>query len=201
MSPRVELLTGDALKQGIPHLAQLRIDVFREWPYLYDGNFDYEQWYLSKFAESAGAVIVAAFDGDNLIGASTAAPLAAQLDDFIAPFKAQGMDPAHVFYFGESVLKPAYRGLGLGVAFFVHREARARAHGGIMHTGFCSVLRPGDHALKPADYVPLDDFWRRRGYQPVKGMTGPFHWKDIDQPGETEKTMQFWVKRIAAGTT
>lgn len=198
MSHRVELMTGEALKRGIPHLARLRIDVFREWPYLYDGNFDYEQWYLSKFADSPGAVIVAAYDGDEIIGASTAAPLAAQHEDFITPFRQQGIDPERVFYFGESVLKPAFRGAGLGVAFFVHREARARAHGGITHTGFCAVLRPDDHPLKPAQYVPLDEFWRRRGYQAVKGMTGPFHWKDIDQPGETEKTMQFWVKRIAS---
>ena len=39
--------------------------------------------------------------------------------------------------------------------------------------------------MKPADYAPLDPFWKKRGYAPVDGIIATYDWKDIDQPGET----------------
>ena len=49
MSLSVEAVTGPALKDVLPDLARLRIAVFRDWPYLYDGSEDYEREYLAKF--------------------------------------------------------------------------------------------------------------------------------------------------------
>jgi hypothetical protein len=61
---------------------------------------------------------------------------------------------------------------------------------------FCAVARPAGHSLRPANYVPLDGFWRKRGYAPVDGAVARFAWKDIDQPGETEKPLQFWMRQL-----
>ena len=63
MTVTVARLTGASLKTALPELARLRITVFRDWPYLYDGTLEYEQGYLAKFAEAEGAVVVAAYDG------------------------------------------------------------------------------------------------------------------------------------------
>ena len=60
MGIEVSALTGSALVQGLPALARLRIEVFRSFPYLYDGTLAYETRYLQTFAEAEGAVIVAA---------------------------------------------------------------------------------------------------------------------------------------------
>lgn len=38
-----EILTGGRLDQGLDPVARLRIEVFRAYPYLYDGSLDYEQ--------------------------------------------------------------------------------------------------------------------------------------------------------------
>ena len=46
----------------------------------------------------------------------------------------------------------------------------------------------------PAGYRPLDAFWRARGYAPVPGAVAHFAWKDVDQPGETDKPLQFWMR-------
>lgn len=194
---RVETLSGAALQAALPALAMLRINVFRAYPYLYDGTLDYEQRYLEKFRSTAGSVIVAAFDGDRIVGCATASPLLGHADEFAAPFKAAGYDPARVFYFGESVLDAAYRGRGIGHAFFDHREAAARAQGGFSYLAFCGVVRPDNHPLKPRDYVPLDAFWTKRGFAKAEGLVASFDWKDIDQPAETSKPMQFWIKKIA----
>lgn len=196
MTVHVEALTGPALAAALEDLGRLRIAVFREWPYLYDGSLAYEHGYMAKFAAAPGAVVIAARDRDRIVGAATAVPLANHADAFAAPFRARGYDVDRIFYFGESVLLPAYRGQGLGHAFFDGREAHARALGGYSQATFCAVVRPADHPLRPADYRPLDAFWTKRGYARVEGFVTSFGWKDIDQPAETEKTMQFWMREL-----
>jgi GNAT superfamily N-acetyltransferase len=192
----VESLTGDAIKSVLPDLARLRIVVFRDWPYLYDGSLAYEEDYLAKFAAAKGAVCVVARDGDTIIGASTGAPMVEHADEFGEPFKKAGYDISKIFYCGESVLLTSHRGFGLGHAFFDHREAQARKLGGFTHSTFCRVVRPDDHPLKPKDYLPLDGFWRKRGYAPADGIVATYNWKDIDQDEETVHSMQFWMKTL-----
>lgn len=193
--PIVKSLTGADLVAALPALAHLRMIVFRDWPYLYDGTLAYEQQYLNKFAAAKGAVCIAAYDGDDIVGASTGGPMVETDAEFSQPFIAAGWDPRRIFYCGESVLLKSHRGFGLGHAFFEGREAQAHRLGGFTHSTFCRVLRPDDHPLKPKDYVPLDGFWTKRGYAPVD-IFADFDWKDIDQPGETTKRLQFWMKAL-----
>ncbi|MCR9135740.1 MAG: GNAT family N-acetyltransferase [Alphaproteobacteria bacterium] len=195
-SVTLRTLTGDALKAALDDLAMLRITVFREWPYLYEGDLDYERRYLSKFAASDGAVIIGAFDGDRLVGAATGAPLIDHFDDFAEPFQKAGLLPEHYFYFGESVLLADYRGQGIGVRFFTEREVAARRNG-FDRVVFCGVIRPDDHPSRSANYVPLDGFWRNRGYRPMPGMICEFSWRDIGDAHETPKPMQFWTRELS----
>lgn len=195
MSLRVERLEGDALRARLDDLARLRIEVFRAWPYLYEGSLDYERRYLPRYAEAGTGTIVVAFDGEQVVGAATALALDEENDDVRAPFLRAGMATAPVFYFGESVLLPQYRGRGIGVKFFEHREAAARRHGRSICV-FCAVERPADHPLKPADYLPLDEFWQHRGYVKRRDLVSSFSWQDIGDSAETAKPMVYWMKAL-----
>ena len=194
MSVAVRVLTGNALADALPDVARLRIDVFRDWPYLYDGDADYERDYLRAY-QSPGAVVVAAMDGDRIVGAATGAPMSDHATDFGAAFADRPEPLSDIFYCAESVLLRAYRGHGLGHAFFDAREDHARALGA-RWSAFCSVIRPADHPMRPAEYWPLDAFWRKRGYAPLTGVVAQFAWKDLGQATETEKTLQFWMKPL-----
>lgn len=196
MTIDVRSMTGDDILTVLPDLARLRIAVFRDWPYLYDGTLEYEEQYLDKLAKAKGAVCVIARDGDLIVGASTAAPMVEHADEFGEPFTKAGFDISKIFYCGESVLLKSHRGHGLGHIFFEKREEQAYKLGGFTHSTFCRVIRPDDHALKPADYIPLDTFWSKRGYAPVEGLTATYSWKDIDQKDETVHHMQFWMKQL-----
>lgn len=196
MTIDVRSVTGDDILTVLPDLARLRIAVFRDWPYLYDGTLEYEEEYLDKLAKAKGAVCVIARDGDQIVGASTGAPMIEHADEFGEPFTKAGYDISKIFYCGESVLLKSHRGHGLGHIFFEKREEQAHKLGGFTHSTFCRVIRPDDHPLKPKDYIPLDKFWAKRGYAPVEGLTATYSWKDIDQKDETVHHMQFWMKKL-----
>ena len=196
MTLRFEVLHGPEITARLDDLADLRITVFRDWPYLYDGDRDYERGYLAAYRDNPGAILVAALDGDRIVGAATGSPMADHASEFAAAFAVTGIDLARVFYCAESVQLPDYRGQGAGHAFFDLREAHAAALGHD-HVAFCAVQRPADHPLRPASYRPLDAFWRKRGYRPLPGVVAEFDWKDIDQPASTSKPLQFWMRQIA----
>ena len=181
-----------------PHsdaLAALRIEVFRDWPYLYDGDAAYEADYLRAYTDSPNAVIVAAWDGSRLVGAATGAPMEDHAEAFGAPLEQAGFDLRDVFYCGESVLLPAYRGQGIGHAFFDRREAAARRLGR-RYACFCAVIRPDTHPARPAAHRTLDPFWRKRGYVPHEDITASFAWRDVGDTAETEKSMRVWLRRL-----
>jgi GNAT superfamily N-acetyltransferase len=187
MSIRVETLTGARFQDALASVAELRVKVFRDWPYLYDGTPGYEQGYLEKFADAQGSIIVAAYDGGTIVGAATGTPMTGHADEFAEPFRKAGYKMSTLFYFGESVLLSAYHGQGIGHKFFDHREAHAKSLGTFTHTTFSSVVRPGTHPLKPANARSLEPFWEKRGYRKLDGMVAQFEWKP----------MQFWIKSLA----
>lgn len=192
---RVEALAGAALDASLDAVARLRIAVFRDWPYLYDGDLDYERRYLAPYRDNPRAVVAGAFQGDRLVGAATGTPMEDHADDFAAPFAATGIALSDIFYCAESVLLPQFRGQGVGHRFFDIREAQARKLGR-RHVAFCSVQRPADHPARPAGYRPLDAFWRARGYAPVPGVIASFRWKDLGDSMESAKPLQFWMRDL-----
>ena len=195
MTLRFETCTGPAIAPLIGDLARLRITVFRDYPYLYDGDAAYEASYLARYAETPSAVVVIARDGDTVVGAATGMASEDSADDFAFPLSSAGLDPSDVFYCAESVLLAAYRGQGAGQVFFEAREAHARALGR-RYSVFAAVVRPEDHPSRPVEYRPLDGFWRKRGYSPLHGAKAAFDWTDLGDREPSTKSLQFWMKDL-----
>ncbi|MDF1598477.1 GNAT family N-acetyltransferase [Mesorhizobium sp. YIM 152430] len=199
MTVTVRRLSRAEIETRIDDLAALRIEVFRAFPYLYDGDAGYERDYLATYAKAPGAVVIGAFDGEALAGAATASPLGEHHDEFAAPFAERGLEVDSFFYFGESVLKAGYRGRGIGVRFFQERE-RAAKDAGFSKCIFSAVIRPADHPMRPHDHVPLDRFWEKRGYRRLDGLVTRFSWRDVGAPEATEKPMEYWMKDLDPAT-
>lgn len=187
-------LTGSEFRYVFDELAALRIAVFRDFPYLYEGTIAYEKQYLETYARAERSLLFAVYDGGQMVGATTALPLRDETDEVQQPFRDAGYDLDTIFYFGESLLLPEYRGRGLGHRFFDEREAHARRFGQYTTTCFCAVQRPDNQPLRPADYQPLDGFWLKRGYRRDPGLQSTFWWPDRGEAVSTAKPMVYWTR-------
>lgn len=186
----IKTVLASEIKKYILDLAKLRITVFREYPYLYEGDLSYEKEYLKVYENSPNAVVVLAVDGDRLVGASTGLPLIYADEAFQKPFQEKGFNLKEIYYFGESVLLSEYRGKGFGKRLFLEREKYAYSLPEIKITTFCAVERE-------KDYRKLDGFWASLGYTKHLDLFTFFPWKDIGENEETLKKMVFWLKQKA----
>ncbi len=80
--------------------------------------------------------------------------------------------------------------------FFAERESRARELG-LEFAAFCAVSRDPADGRKPTGYVPLDAFWRRRGYTPYPGLVCRFEWRELGAVQATPHDLSFWLKSLS----
>lgn len=194
-SLQIKRLAGPDIQPYIFDLAALRIKIFHDYPYLYQGNLEYEKKYLKTYLDCPNSVLVLVFDDDKIVGASTAIPLKNETEQAKAPFLSTNLDINKIFFLGESLLLHDYRGQKMGHRFFSEREAAAREQGYSM-TAFWAVERPSNHPKKPNDWIPLDTFWGKLGYVKHPEIKGFIDWKEIGEDEETPKPMMFWLKQL-----
>lgn len=77
MTSDVQVLVrrGPDIAEWFDAVAGLRASVFRSFPYLYEGDTEYEKHYLAMYARSADSLLVLALADDVVVGASTGLPL------------------------------------------------------------------------------------------------------------------------------
>lgn len=196
MNVALETLTGEHLLSIVPDLARLRITVFREWPYLYDGNIAYEEKYLHAYMQSPGTAVVVARDGHEVVGASTCLPLKDEMACIRVPFEARWLDTSDFFYFGESVLLPPWRGQGIGVRFFEEREKHARITGNARFAVFCAVHRWKTDPRRPANAQNLAEFWNHRGFTLLPYVSCHLDWKEPGLEGHRDHQLDFYIKSL-----
>ncbi len=190
------VLAGEAVTPWLEQVAALRIAVFRDWPYLYQGDPDYEARYLARYARSPGSVFVLALDAGAVVGASTGMPLDEEDNAFRTPFQRCGIAPETVFYFAESVLLPEYRGRGIGHRFFDEREAHAHRLGRFSMTAFCAVERAPDDPRRPPGARDNDAFWQKRGYLRQNDLFCSLDWPEIGESTSRAHRLRFWLRPL-----
>ncbi|MBI3774365.1 MAG: GNAT family N-acetyltransferase [Gammaproteobacteria bacterium] len=194
----MEVLThlGAEIGAFIEPLGRYRIEIFREFPYLYDGDMEYERHYLSRYLQSDESFLLLGQDASGIACACTGIPLAHEMEEFKAPFVDRGAPVTDKFYLGEIMIRKDLRGQGLGTRVMnlaLSTIARARKYQNVV---LCTVIRPSSHPLKPADYTFNDNLWRHAGFSKLTDFTVLFPWKDLGDAAETLKPMCYWLKPL-----
>lgn len=189
---QLKYLTGHQAREYFTDIAMMRINNFKEFPYLYEGCLEYEKPYLEIYFASANSRIILAIDGNEIVAFSSAIPLDEELSEIKNPF---GDGAADSLYIGEVIIKPAYRGKGILRQFFEYYDSYAKETGKNKLI-FMTVNRPQNHKMRPADYRPLEPVWQHFGYEIIPDIKIRMTWQQSDTHKEEENTLDVWVKNI-----
>ena len=189
------LLTGAAIADALDDLAALRLDIFPEYPYLYQGSREDELAYLATYAEAPDACVILTDDGLTVIGAATGMPLIHEDAHMLDAFAGTTFPLNEIYYVGELLFRPAYRNCGLGQKLLDRLESHIRSLGRYRRLTCATVERPEDHPLRPSDYIPIARFLARTGFVRLPGVTTHFIWRETDGV-KRDHPMQFWSKEL-----
>lgn len=191
-----KLLAGAAIADVLDEVATLRLEIFQEYPYLYQGRREDERKYLGTYAATPDACVILAYDGDAVIGAVAGMPLIHEDVQVLDAFAAgTAFPPDEAYYVGELLFRPAYRNGGLGQKLLARLESHIHSLGRYRSLTCATVERPDDHPLLPHDYINISKFLARTGFARLSGVTTSFTWREIDGV-KRDHPMQFWIKPI-----
>jgi GNAT superfamily N-acetyltransferase len=190
-----QLLTGAAIADVLDDVATLRLEIFREYPYLYQGRREDELKYLGTYAEAPDACVILAYDGHAVIGAVAGMPLIHEDAQMLDAFAGTAFSLSDAYYVGELLFRPAYRNCGLGQKLLARQESYIRSLGRYRKLACATVGRPDDHPLRPCDYISITRFLARTGFARLPGVTTHFMWRETDGIVR-DHPMQFWSKEL-----
>lgn len=191
----IKVLHGSEIAPYIPQLAKLRLCIFCEYPYLYEGSFACEEEYLSMYSSSKNSLLILLEDNHQMIGAATGLPLAECNTEIQSLFLKHNIPTQGIFYFGEILILKAYRNKKMGNALYRQfeksvKEKRARK------IVFYELIREENEEKKPADYFPLDNYWKKKGFVKQEDLITYFAWKEVGSTEEIEHPMVLWTKDL-----
>ncbi len=192
----LQLLTGAAIADALDDVATLRLDIFPEYPYLYDGRREDELEYLGTYAGAPDACVMLARDGHKVVGAATGMPLIHEDAPLLDAFAGTSFPLDEAYYVGELLFRPGYRNSGLGRKLLAELESHVRSLGRYRTLTCATVERPDDHPLRPRDYIPITRFLARTGFVRLPGVTTHFIWRETDGV-KRDHPMQLWSKDLS----
>jgi GNAT superfamily N-acetyltransferase len=195
----IKVLVDSELQKILPFIVEQRITLFREYPYLYEGNAKEENTYLTWFSKLPHSAVVVAYLGDDPVGFVTGTDFTAFSEHFEGSsdlFKRAGLNPWAYYYIAEIIILPSYRGNHLSKRLFDAIEAYAYKCG---YTASCFVTESHDvHPLKPKNYRSLEPLWADLGYA-QSSLFIHFSWLTIqpDTSGiQQEHKLDYWLKDL-----
>lgn len=197
---KLDVYYGSDIAPHIGAVAQVRIEQFRHYPYLYDGSLAYEENYLAGYLNEPRAQLIVARHMGAVAAVATAVPLASSSDivaDAPVLFAAAGHNPKTYYYYAEIIVLPDHRGAGLAKQIYALRAAAARDFG---YQNLCLAVvdRPADHPLKPSGYVGPERVWIKDGFKKTD-IRFSYDWPTIQSDGETidqANDMVFWIRAL-----
>jgi GNAT superfamily N-acetyltransferase len=193
----IRTLHGEEILPYIPAIAQLRITVFHDYPYLYEGDLSYEERYLKMYSLSKNSLFVIAQEGDQVIGAITGVPVAESMEEIRELFQEKDLPTNGVYYLGEIVLFKPYRKKKIGFEMYKEFEKAVQQKGIYHQIALCEIDRPKSDPKRPRDYRSLDQFWAKNGYTKHPDLIAQFSYQEIGDSEETLHPMVFWTKNLS----
>lgn len=193
----ITTFTEEKLHNFLPQIVSLRLDIFSDYPYLYEGDEASEAKYLEKFHAMKNAIALGVFSNGNLIGEATAYPLTYEYKTLTDAFLNEGLHLRDYFCIGEVIFSKPFRGNGYGSKLCEMIESYAKIKG-FSFICFFEIDRGNSDPKKPEGYRKLDSYWEKKGYLKHPELNGTVSYREKGESEESPKKMIFWIKQLAS---
>jgi len=200
MTITIEILIGKNASEYIEYVSHLRINIFKEYPYLYQGDLEYEKKYVADYTLHNQAMIAIAKIDGLIAGISTGIPVISDskiAQDVKEIFTKQKTEAEKYYYYGEIMILPEFRGKGLATKLYSAQDKIIKEWG-FEHACILTVIRENDHPLKPKCYNSPNSLWKHLGFFQT-GYKTNLHWQTIQSDGnsnDASNTLELWSKKI-----
>lgn len=188
----VRSFSGAAIKPYVHSIVKLRHEVLRDYPYFEELNPHREMDYLRQICACKEAISVLIFNHTTLVGVAFGYPLALESQELRQPFEKQQLEIGSYYFFGDPTLLKSHRNRGIGHHFFDARESFVLQMPQFKHIAFYTPVTPSH----PSDFIPMDDFWRKRGYIHHPEMQVCLSREKIDPTLQAETRLNCWIKDL-----
>lgn len=196
----MQLLEGRAMAPVAGFIAQQRIEQFREYPYLYEGNLEEGLDIFEQLMNVPYSVAVVLYCNDEPVGYAAGMPLNFYLEYDLMESKEilaqRGVDSADYYYIADVIILPNHRGQSLVTHLFNELEMYAWDNGFEYMSLVCESYKR--HPLKPVGYKELDGLWQVLGYE-YAGFDIQGNWntlQPIGAPVFQDHPLPYWVKKL-----
>lgn len=191
----LRVLQGRDAQPYCEKIASLRITMFKEYPYLYEGILEEETEYLEMYFRSFESLLFLVFDQEALVAFASALPLDQSIQELNTPLLEQKIHPRDCLYIGELMITSPYRGRGI-LRYFLDSYEKFAIRKGYSHLIFMTIKRTLSHKMCPENYRNPDPIWQHFGYERLPHKPLILTWKQIDTRQQEKNELDLWGKNI-----
>ncbi|HQS84307.1 MAG: hypothetical protein B7Y25_05090 [Alphaproteobacteria bacterium 16-39-46] len=200
MSFQIKIFKGPEILSYIETLADMRLEAFFEYPYLYVGKREDELSYVKSYALSPQGLLIVAFKNEKIAGICSGIPLNFEnspLKPWHKKLEKEGLEIEMLYYGGEIIVKPQFqkqKACFLLMTQFIEavKEMKFSKIIGI------TCIRAKDHPLCPPKYFGPESIWEKMGGEKTNIILSS-HWSTRQENGSLKKqknNLAVWIKRL-----
>lgn len=193
---KIQVFKGKEIAPYVQDISELRLDFFRNYPYLYDGEIVSDKEYVQMYPNSEHAILVVAKDNEKVIGVVTGLPMDEAPEDIKNFIDDKKMPSKNVFYLGEIVLNKEYAGDNLENKMYNEFERTVKNTGNATQIYLFEIETQKNDPRKPSNYVSIEDFWQAQGFSQNPELITQFSWKEIGSSETKNHPMVLWKKDL-----
>lgn len=195
----VKLCFGEQIRLYTRDLSHLCLEVYKEWPYLYEGSEEEGVEYIEeRYVKNPDSLVCLAFQGNQLIGAAMGLPLCHAPPHYLTCFKSDE-SLKDVFYWGELAVVPKHRHLKVAKEIYTKMGKEVIDSGKYRAIAFCEVTRSSDFIQKypkPDQYRGNDSLWLHLNFEIKANLTCQGKWRLVGEAQESTQDMVYWWKTL-----
>lgn len=179
---QIKIYTPETMLEKSREIGALRIEIFREWPYLYEGEIEEASTYLKDYIKDESGRLITLENEGEILGMVTGIAVAFYDAHLLAE-----TSPRY-YYWGDFILKKAYRGHQLGQQLFdAAREVFKTLDFDTLLMAM--IKRDAFDPRRPKEARDMREFAKKVGFK-SNGVSLFYKWREIGEEIPVEHELE-----------